>query len=213
MERVLPLNDGDFVTTEWLQSIPPAIEELQRLAITKVQPPLVRQSKTLQLASGQFIGFGIPQPASSSSSSSSSGADYSGNVTIQINWSIPTIIGTDFTVIGSNLVIPSSAIIAYTKGSDGKYYVLGQPRLIISNIQWNSPSLQMKQRYDFGLFMSTETDWQNIDTAVVCNCTSSSSSSSSPSSSSSSSSSSSRSSSTPATTITVIPCDVAGNAL
>jgi hypothetical protein len=209
----IPLFDGGAITPEMLRSWQQAIDELQRYAIQSYVFPLQKTGTTLlcNLQSNPIL-FGTPTATGSSSSSSSgSSGSPSTQITITINWTIPTTIGSGFTISGSNLVIPSSAIIPYQKAQDGLYYIIGQPRLLLTGFQWSAPNLQMKMKYDFGFFTSTETDWQTIAGAESCQCSSSSSESSS--SMSSSSTSSSSSSSSPATTITLTPCDVNGIAL
>jgi len=85
------------------------------------------------------------------------------NVTVQAGWTLPTVTGTA-------LSIPVTAIVPFTQAADGNWYVLGQPKKIVTDTGYNTTthySLQ-KIRYDFGLFCTTESDWQNVQDFVNC---------------------------------------------
>lgn len=82
------------------------------------------------------------------------------NVTVQAGWTLP-----------ANTNIPVTAIIPYQAAADGLNYVIGQPREVMTNFQYDTSShkLQKKVRYDFGVFATTESSaWVDITTAVDC---------------------------------------------
>ena len=82
------------------------------------------------------------------------------NVTVQAGWTLP-----------ANTNIPTSAIIPFQVAADGLLYVLGEPREVITNMQYDTTShkIQKKVRADFGMFTTTESsDWVDVTTAVDC---------------------------------------------
>ena len=82
------------------------------------------------------------------------------NATVQAGWTLP-----------ANTNIPTTAIIPYQLAADGNFYVIGQPREVITNMQYDTTThkLQKKVRYDFGAFATTESSaWVDITTAVDC---------------------------------------------
>lgn len=82
------------------------------------------------------------------------------NVTVQAGWTLP-----------ANTNIPTTAIIPYAQAADGNHYVIGQPREVMTNIQYDTTShkLQKKVRYDWGAFTTTESSsWVDVTTAVDC---------------------------------------------
>jgi hypothetical protein len=82
------------------------------------------------------------------------------NVTVQAGWTLP-----------ANTNIPTTAIIPYQMAADGKFYVLGQPRVVMTSFQYDTGThtLQQKVRFDFGAFSTTESSaWVDITTAKDC---------------------------------------------
>ena len=82
------------------------------------------------------------------------------NVTVQAGWTLP-----------ANTNIPTTAIIPFALAANGNWYVLGDPKEVITNIQYDTSThkLQKKVRYDFGWFCTTESSsWVDITTAVDC---------------------------------------------
>lgn len=125
---------------------------------------------------GTSIMFGFPTAAVASEAATmtldpcdAGGADNDqANVTVQAGWTFPTVTGTALT-------IPTTAIIPFVRAVDGHYHVVGglpagAPRTVVTNIQYDTTThkLQMKLRYSFGIFTTTESDWQDITTAVDC---------------------------------------------
>jgi len=82
------------------------------------------------------------------------------NVTVQAGWTLP-----------DNTNIPTSAIIPFQQAADGKWYVIGQPKEVATNFNYDTTThkLQKKVRYDWGAFCTTESsEWVDITTAVNC---------------------------------------------
>lgn len=82
------------------------------------------------------------------------------NVTVQAGWTLP-----------ANTEIPTPAIIPFQQAANGNYYVIGQPREVMTNFQYDTTAhkLQKKVRMDFGAFSTTESSaWVDVTTAIKC---------------------------------------------
>jgi len=86
------------------------------------------------------------------------------NMTVQAGWTLPT------GLTGTELEIPTSAIIPFQQSADGKYYVLGQPVQAWGQVTYSTTTHKLYQRtwFDWGWFRTTISDLQEITTAVDC---------------------------------------------
>ena len=70
----------------------------------------------------------------------------------------------------NSTTIPTTEIIPCVAAGDYDLYVLGRPKLVITNFQVDTTNhlLQMKTRDDWGTFCGTESDWVTVHTGDVC---------------------------------------------
>jgi len=118
------------------------------------------------------IRFGKPTSAYSSGSTMTldhcdvSGTDLSGrdNVTVYVQASQASYSMTNSTTVSTSTIVP------YVRGTDGSWYVLGSPHVVITAFRYDTSThkLQYKMRHIWGSWQGSESDWQDAETAVEC---------------------------------------------
>ena len=140
-----------------------------RVAILEMQGAV--QDYTPELLDQGVILLGKPTEAYSSGATmtldpcDSAGTDNGdANVVVQAGWTMPPVAPDTPTTI------PVTAIVPYQQAADELFYVIGAPREVITNMQYDTTShkLQKKIRYDFGIFTGTESGWVDVTTSVDC---------------------------------------------
>jgi hypothetical protein len=142
------------------------------LRVPSLAAPTQGQIDNLQvrapgMTAGMAMRFGKPSSAYSSGATmtldpcDAGGADNGlENVTVQAGFTLPA--GTE---------ISTSTVVPFCQAADGKFYVVGTMREVMTAFQYDTTShkLQKKVRGDFGLFATTESSaWIDITTAVDC---------------------------------------------
>ena len=118
------------------------------------------------------IRFGKPTAAFSSGTTMTldpcdvSGADLSGrdNVTVYVQASQASYSTSNSTTVSTSTVVP------YVRGTDGNWYVLGQPKMIVTDWRVDTANLkfQVKTRDDWGTFCTSESEWVDKHTGDDC---------------------------------------------
>lgn len=132
-----------------------------------IQSPKIRRYYFSSISATAILRFGVPTGAYAAGVTITldpcdiDGVDNgTANVVVQAGWALP-----------ANTTIPVTAIIPFLLAADDDYYVVGQPREVMTNIRYDvvTHKLQKKVRYDWGVFTTTEsTAWVDVTTAVDC---------------------------------------------
>jgi hypothetical protein len=136
------------------------------------QPPTPRNRAHPRPNLTREVHFGKPTAAYSSGATMTldpcdvAGADLSGrdNVTVYVQASKASYSTNNSTTVGTSTVVP------YVRGTDGNWYVMGQPRLVITDWRVDTSNLkfQVKTRDDWGPFCTSESAWVDKHTGDDC---------------------------------------------